>query len=105
MRTQLSISLKTYFLGLDFFELSPSEKEYYQLATTVKSLLPIYLNNEYGFTDESVGFFDSFFGSMYKTAFKNTAPASDAGGLFVSTDIVGEKEKLLAYENRLVKRV
>ena len=76
-----------------FVELSPSEKEYYQLATTVKSLLPIYLNNEYGFTDESVGFFDSFFASMYKTAFKNTAPASDAGGLFVSTDVVGEKEK------------
>lgn len=75
-----------------FLELSDSEKEYYQLAKTVKSLLPIYLNNEYGFTKDEVGFFESFFGSMYRTAFPITGPASGGGGIFYSTDIVSEKE-------------
>jgi len=75
-----------------FFELSDSEKEYYQLAKTVKSLLPVYLNNEYGFTKDEVGFFESFFGSMYRTAFPITAPASGGGGLLSSTDVVSEKE-------------
>lgn len=54
-----------------WMELSSEEKEYYQLARTLKASLPLYLNNEYSFEENDTGFFNSLIGSFYKTAFPN----------------------------------
>ena len=54
-----------------WLELSSEEKEYYQLARTLKASLPLYLNNEYSFEENDIGFFNSLIGSFYKTAFPN----------------------------------
>lgn len=72
-----------------WLELSEEEKEYYQIVKTLKSCMPLYLNNEYQFEAKDRGFFNSFLGTFYKTAFPNAGGAKNLFGV----DMLTEKEQ------------
>ena len=74
-------SVKDLLAWDGWLELSAEEKEYYQLAKTLKASLPLYLNNEYSFEGKDTGFFNSLFGTFYSTAFPNKAGAKNSFGL------------------------
>lgn len=76
-----------------WFELDDNEKEYYQLALTLKSVMPLYLNNEYAFEAEDRGYFDSLMRSFYNAAFPVTAPASAS---FAGSDLLLERTQAQA---------
>ena len=72
---------------LFFTDMSPAEKEYYQLVYNTRLLAPIYLNNTQATEAEINGFFNSLMGGIFEFAFPNTAKAS--GALMMGKGMVG----------------
>ena len=66
---------------LFFTDLSPAEKEYYQLVYNLRLLTPIYLNNTQSTKAEINGFFNSLWGGIFEFAFPHTSKA--AGSLMM----------------------
>ena len=69
--------LKDFF----FTDMSPAEKEYYQLLYDIRIMTPIYLNNTQATKAEMNGFFNSLWGGIFEMAFPNTSKA--AGSLMI----------------------
>jgi hypothetical protein len=57
-------------------DMSPLEKEYYQLVYDIRLLTPLYLNNTEATAQEQNGFFNSLMGSIYEWTFPNTSKAA-----------------------------
>jgi hypothetical protein len=64
-------------------DLSPQEIEFYKNEATLKQLAPIYVNNDWGITEESAGFWSAWDNAFTKTFAPNTASAN---GFFNETD-------------------
>ena len=100
-RLELESQLNTTSAGLSYDKvkdllsitggLTEKEKEYYQTILTVRSMAPLYANNNYGVeTDQGAGekFFESIVGSYYKFYFPNTY----VKGSPLLTDLVQPRE-------------
>jgi len=61
---------------LFFTDMSPAEKEYYQLLYDIRIMTPIYLNNTQATKAEVNGFFNSLWGGIFEFAFPNTSKAA-----------------------------
>lgn len=72
--------------------LSSKEVEYFKNQALLQQALPLYLNNDWGITEESAGFWDSFMNSLYGTVFPNT---SKAYGFYNETEMASADMKLM----------
>lgn len=73
--------------------LTKEEKKYYANLKIIRSLMPLYLNNENGITESSAGFFDAFMASFSSTLIGDDL--SSAVGDITQTRIVNAQvEKL-----------
>jgi hypothetical protein len=79
-------------IGVD---LTKEEKDYLKLLTTVKQLMPLFMNNSANFSKEGQGFFESFNQGMMNSFFPNTAPA--LGGEFGGADMRNERNTANVY--------
>jgi hypothetical protein len=72
-------------------DLTDVEKEYYQTVLTVRSLAPLYANNNYG-VDQDQGFGEKLFTSLVGSYYKFWFPNTYVKGSPLLTDLTSERE-------------
>ena len=80
------------YLGAD---LSSEEIEYYKNASTLRKTLSLYLNNDWGITEESAGFWSSFYNSFISTFAPVTGEANgfynETSALTTISDVIQQQ--------------
>ena len=100
-RLELESQINTTAAGLsydkikDMLSITPDltdvEKEYYQTVLTVRSLAPLYANNNYG-VDQNQGFGEKLFTSLVGSYYKFWFPNTYVKGSPLLTDLTSERE-------------
>lgn len=100
-RLELESQINTTAAGLsydkikDMLSITPDltdvEKEYYQTVLTVRSLAPLYANNNYG-VDQDQGFGEKLFTSLVGSYYKFWFPNTYVKGSPLLTDLTSERE-------------
>ena len=78
--SKLSISIDR-FKDVSFVGLSPLEKEYYELVYQIRTLTPLYLNNQIVTRKEQNGRWNSFWGGVMSMIYPTTGKAAGEIGL------------------------
>ncbi len=76
-----------------YFSLSDSEKEYLNNKALINKLTPLYYNNDFGFTQSSGGFWESFMNGVANTL---TPVSAQAEGYFSQSQAAGATSDFLA---------
>jgi hypothetical protein len=78
-----------------YFSLTDAEKEWLKNKETLNKLAPLYFNNDYGFTQSSGGFYESFINGVSSFLFPKT---SKADNYFSQSDAARTIQEKLAEE-------
>jgi hypothetical protein len=78
-----------------YFSLSDAEKEYVQNLATLNKMAPLYFNNDFGFTQSSGGFFESFMNGFGNLLMPVTG---EAAGYFSQSKVANDVQKILEDE-------